>query len=207
MAKLRDLTGKRFGRLTVISHFDQDKFGHHRWLCRCDCGNEKVITGSDLTRKRTRTTSCGCYFLEWKSERNKKHGDSRTRLYGIWFNMLRRCRDPRVSEFRHYGARGITVCGEWVDYPHFKQWAMSNGYQDNLTIERLDVNENYCPENCKWIPMLEQAKNKTTSVKYMGKIQADWARELGVSVNSLCNYRKYHKCSLEDAVKHFQKLL
>lgn len=205
MAKFRDLTGERFGRWAVISHFDQDKWGHHRWLCRCDCGNEKVLYGTELTSGRT--TSCGCYFLEWNSERHRKHGDCHKRLYRTWSSMRKRCRCETCDAFKRYGGRGITICKDWEEYSKFKQWAISNGYQDDLTIERIDVNGNYCPENCKWIPFKEQAKNRTTTVWYKGKNQAEWARELNVTASNLGMYKSHHKCSLEDAVKHFQKLL
>lgn len=140
------------------------------WECRCDCGSIKNVEGSKL--KNGEIVSCGCYGNERRIERATKHNDSRTRLYKSWIGMKQRCYQKKGSDYQNYGGRGITVCDEWKnDFMSFKTWAMQNGYSDNLTLDRIDVNSNYCPENCRWITIKEQNRNKTNTVyiEYNGK--------------------------------------
>jgi hypothetical protein len=161
-----NLTGQKFGRLTVIKRVENriKKCGQKQvmYLCKCDCGNEKVISYDNLKRQ---TRSCGCLHREQISKLNKKHGLHKTRIHSIWWNMLSRCKNKNVKAYKDYGGRGITVCDEWAnDFVNFYNWAMENGYNDNLTIERIDVNKGYNPDNCKFISPEEQAHNKRNSV-------------------------------------------
>lgn len=160
--QLIDLTGKRFGRLIVLS-----KHGHTgkevTWLCKCDCGNETVVMGNSL--RKHNTMSCGCYHRDRARESNIKHGGSarnaKTILYSRWEGIKKRCYSPGCKSFKNYGGRGIKMCDEWRnDYSAFETWALKNGFKKELTIERVDVNGNYCPENCTWIPKSEQSKNR-----------------------------------------------
>jgi len=140
---IKDLTDQRFGKLTVIKLDCKDKRGECKWLCKCDCGNETVVYGSHL--RKGDTVSCGCVMRT----ANKTHGESKTRLYKIWLHMKDRCNNPNGDHYCYYGGRGITYTPIWEDFNEFKSWAINNGYKDNLTIDRIDVNGNYEPDNCR----------------------------------------------------------
>lgn len=157
MGKIKDITGQRFGRLKVCWDVGPDSDRHIKWLCECDCGNEVVVRGSDL--RKGKQISCGCYKRENTSNYATTHGMSNDRLYHIWNGMKDRCKRPTSNAFKYYGERGITVCEEWLDFENFMSWAFSHGYDTDLTIERIDVNGNYEPQNCKWIPLSAQAMN------------------------------------------------
>ena len=163
--KAIDITGERFGRLVAIRRAGKDKRNNALWLCRCDCGNEVIRATSDL-RKRS-NHSCGCRATEHLADMSKKnvtHGMSGTRLYGCYKGMMSRCYREKDIHYNAYGRRGITVCAEWKNNPDaFIDWALTHGYSDDLTIERIDVNGNYEPSNCTWIPMSEQYKNKQSN--------------------------------------------
>ena len=158
-----DLVGKRFGKWAVLEY--SHHVGNHKyWLCRCDCGNIKPVRQQNLVEGKSK--SCGsCHGEKNIGDRTRKHGDFGKPLYCVWAAMKRRCFNKNVAYYEDYGGRGITVCDEWIDYIPFKEWALSTGYEEGLTIERIDVNGNYCPENCKWISLSEQNKNKRNSVR------------------------------------------
>lgn len=170
--KGKNLTNQKFGRLLVLRQIGIDKRTRQKiWLCRCDCGKEKEIITSYLTSGDTQ--SCGCYRKECEIKnlskfwgKPKTHGLSKTRMYQIWADMKDRCNNSKNYSFKDYGARGIKICNEWaIDFINFYNWAINNGYQDNLTIDRIDVNGNYEPSNCRWVTMKEQANNKRNTIK------------------------------------------
>lgn len=182
MAKALDLVGQRFGRLTVTERTENNKHGNSVWICKCDCGKTVKVVAHQLICKKTQ--SCGCLKTEQllvtrvnsKRRENLKsalttHGGSETRLYRVYYGMLTRCFNKKHKSFNTYGGRGITVCDDWKDnFSAFQEWAMANGYDETAqrgqcTIDRIDVNGNYCPENCRWVDAKTQASNKRNNKK------------------------------------------
>lgn len=196
MGKKKDLTGMRFGRLIVVCGAPNLRDGRTAWKCRCDCGNEKVVSGKELQNGSTK--SCGCLTREILIARNTKHGKRYTRLYRIWLMMKNRCSNSKDKFYKCYGGKGITVCDEWSkNFESFYNWAMSNGYASNLTLDRINTDLGYCPENCRWATAKQQANNKTTNhyLTYQGKTQsmAMWADEIGISYSTLrARVNAYH---------------
>ena len=159
-----NLLGMKFSNLSVIRYVGLSKFGSSLWECECDCGNKKVIPTNGLTSGQYK--SCGCLKKERFRNSITIHGQSKTRLYKIWKNMKTRCLNPNNHKFKSYGLRGINVCEEWKNnFEQFYEWAINNGYNDSLTIERIDVNGNYEPLNCTWIEHDKQALNRTNTRK------------------------------------------
>ena len=192
-----DITGNRYGRLTVIREVERMRYAsgnsHRVWECLCDCGN--IIRCTTDRLRRGNTKSCGCLRKEITSKKNYKHGGTKTKLYRIWAEMNGRCFCKTNKAYKNYGARGIRVCDEWrKNFSLFRSWAMSNGYQEGLTIERIDNNGNYCPDNCKWIPKSEQSKNRRNChlITFNGKTQtlSEWSRELHVDRECVRNKEK-----------------
>ena len=188
MSKPIDLTGQRFGRLTVQELAGRDKGGRATWRCLCDCGNTSVVIAYSL--RGGHTTSCGCLRRERAREKAATHRGSKTRLFNIWEQMKKRCGNPSNSGYKNYGGRGITVCEEWAQsFEAFRDWAHANGYRDDLTIDRISNDGNYCPENCHWVTTAEQNSNRrfNHNITHNGETHtlAQWARLTGVKEATL----------------------
>lgn len=158
----KDLTGQTFGRLTVTGYYGKTKSGRSLWLCRCECGNEKIANSDSIKRGLTRSCDCLDREAHFFRPNRKKHGDHGTRLYRIWKAMKSRCYCVNSESYQKwYGARGITVCQEWQnDFSKFRDWALSNGYRDDLSIDRINPDGNYEPHNCRWATAKEQVNNR-----------------------------------------------
>ncbi len=175
MAAAKDVVvDARFGKLVVTKVFSKD--GRKHAHCLCDCGAVKDVVGESLGAK---TNSCGCWRREWAVTHGLKAKNKR--LYYIWKGMIYRCDRPANASYRRYGGRGITVCKAWHSAELFAAWAHSSGYRDDLTIERKDVNGNYEPKNCRWIPLKEQQENRRNSSRYTAwgetKTSSEWRKD------------------------------
>ncbi len=193
MPKRDDLAGRRFTHLVAEEFTGMDSSGRALWLCRCDCGNTKIVPGSKL--KSGDYKSCGCMHHKYG------HGQSDTRIYHIWRTMKARCVDSNSHKYHAYGGRGIKVCDEWLNsFESFYEWAMANGYQEDLSIDRIDNDGDYCPENCRWVTQKEQANNtrKNRLLTHNGETHtvAEWATIVGITKAAL-----YHRLSRGWSVK------
>lgn len=207
-AKYVDLTGQRFGRLYVIKKVEPyvDKRGYTqcRWLCKCDCGKETVMRTTELKSGHSR--SCGCLNRERLLASHTKHGLGKTRIYHIYLGMLDRCFDKNSRPYKYYGGKGITVCDEWIGTEgaiRFKEWAIANGYSETLTLDRIDVNGNYEPANCRWVTNQVQQNNRTDNryVTIDGEVKTakQWADSVGMNYTTLLARLK-HGWDEKDAV-------
>lgn len=189
MSKFIDLTGNRYSRLVVLGRAKSSKAGRARWRCICDCSGERVVLGCDL--KAGKTKSCGCLRREAAPKNRKKtHGETGTRLYRIWATMKARASNPHSNCYKHYGGKGIIVCAEWRDsFENFRDWAMSSGYRDDLTIDRVDNNGDYDTVNCVWSTYKTQANNRSNNrmLNIHGHVRtlSEWATIAGISAATL----------------------
>lgn len=183
---LKDISGHRFGRLTVLFQSGNRPSGGALWRCVCECGSESVFLGGGL--RRGKYVSCGCF----RNERRTTHGQSRTALYKVWTGMKQRCSNPLAKHYESYGGRAISFCESWAEFVPFFDWASASGYKQGLTIDRIDVNIGYCSENCRWISQKEQALNKRRTMKNENGVP--WsviARENGLP-ESMFSHRVSH---------------
>lgn len=203
---MRNYIGLKSGRLTVIG-FDHKTATNHVYVkCQCDCGNMVVVRASSILRKITK--SCGCYAAERNKEKSIKHGMFGSRIYNIWAGMKRRCLDCKLQSFKWYGAKGIRYCKEWERFEPFFDWAKKNGYNDTLSLDRIDPTGNYCPENCRWATCKQQARNKSnnTVVEYNNEKHclSEWAEKFNINYSTLLT-RLRKGCSIEEALKEYRK--
>jgi hypothetical protein len=168
--------GAVFGRLTVIEQTGRTKWKELLWRCRCECGQVVTVQGKCLRRGSTR--SCGCLVNEYPH--GIKHGHRYTRLYRIWTGMITRCENPKAKDFYRYGGAGVHICNTWRrDFAAFHDWAISAGYSDSLTIDRIDSTGNYEPSNCRWVTPVDNSRH-TRNTK-LSLILAEQIRQLTVS--------------------------
>lgn len=209
--EFKDLTGQKFGRLTVIKFIGSSKKGR-LWECECDCAehNHIIVPTGRLTSGNTK--SCGCLHKEQLIARNifnKKWDIKNQRIYNIWRAIIHRCYSTNDKQYRYYGGKNIKVCTEWLNnYELFQLWALENGYADDLTIDRIDSNKDYCPENCRWATLKEQANNKSNNkfIEYMGEIKtlAQWCEILGLNYHRTKARLNTCHWSVEDAFNLFK---
>lgn len=196
----KDLTGQKFGKWTVIKRVDLDS-KRVKYLCRCECGNESVVIGTTLSSgQSTKCRKCG-----YATSKHGTHKKSNTRLYNIWGNMNRRCSRKTATGYEYYGERGIKVCAEWKnDFLNFYNWAINNGYQEDLTIDRIDVNGNYSPENCRWVSRAEQSINKRNNrrITFNGETKTikEWSDDTGLSQDVISRRLNRYNWSVERAL-------
>ncbi len=196
----RDLSGQRFGRLTAIREAGKNKQGNTLWYCVCDCGGNTTTINSNLTRGNSK--SCGCISREKTTQRNTKYLHSGSHLYTVWRSMMARCYTKTNSVYRYYGGGGISVCDRWHSYENFYT-DMAGGYENGLTIDRIDCSGDYEPANCRWVTMLKQANNKrnTKTVTAFGVTAslAEICRENGADYKKTWK-RLWRGWSIEDAL-------
>lgn len=193
MGRFNDLTGQKFGRWTVLYRGEDryNKQGYPRiyWTCKCDCGTIRDVSAVSLVNKQS--TSCGCKRKE-SCAKNVKHGLSGTRIKRIYYNMHSRCENPNTPKFKNHGGRGIKVCDEWSGEDgliNFYNWAMSNGYKEDLTIDRIDDDRDYEPSNCQWADYrtqnLNTRRNNIVTINGVTKTVTEWSEESGINRNTL----------------------
>lgn len=208
---IKNLENQKFGRLTVIDRAEDYTSASGRnyivWNCLCDCGNTKKVLAKNLLAGLTK--SCGCLHKEIATKVNTIHGLCYNRIHNIWRGMHNRCREGYEGAYKHYAGRGIKVCDAWNDFAVFCEWATSNGYEEGLTIDRIDVNKEYSPDNCRWVTQKIQTNNKRNNIllEYKGKFKTvkQWSEELGIKYSVL----KYRTCKkgmlIEDVLKELKQ--
>ena len=219
-----DLTGEKIGRLTVTGIAEIKKTGKRLWRCECSCGNV-VIHETGILRAKSAPQSCGCLQREAASQTGKRTihyllegremmSPQNKRIHTIWTQMRQRCNNPNNHAYSYYGGRGIKVCKEWEDVDVFEKWALENGYEDTLTIDRIDSNGNYEPSNCRWTTMQVQANNTRGNkyITYKGETKslADWCRELNLDYSrtkvrlNACHYTPEQAFELDKYAAQYQ---
>ena len=193
----------RSGRLVVIGFHHKSKSNHVFVECVCDCGKHVVVRASSIVKQESK--SCGCLARELTKKRLTKHGMFGSRIYNIWAGLRRRCYDSNVSGYKWYGGKGIGYCKEWDSFENFYEWAKKSGYKDSLSIDRIDYNKGYSPENCRWVDKFVQARNKKSNVVLTYKNESfccsEWAEILGINYSTLLS-RKRRGFPVEEILFH-----
>lgn len=195
MAKLHDLTGREFGRWTVLYRIENTRHNKAQWWCRCDCGTEKSVVGADLLSDGS--TSCGCFNDECAGHRFRKHGLWGTPTHRTWLNMIQRCTNPKLPGYKNYGGRGITITAQWRGRTGFETFLKDKGERPpGMTLERKDNNGNYTVENTKWATRKEQSNNQRSN-RYLTlnnrtERLSTWATEKGLALPLLYNRLHQH---------------
>lgn len=192
MGTLIDLTGKKFGRYSVIRKDVKNKFNRWMWWCKCNCGTEKAVDGQHL--RTGEASSCGCFNADQKRQicidRNTTHGMRKTRIYSIWMDMRTRCNNPKYAKYHRYGGNGIKICERWSDFELFVQ-DMGEPPNNKYSLDRIDYNADYTPENCRWATQKTQQNNRSTNriIEYKGmqKTLQEWSRITGIPRKTISN--------------------
>ena len=212
MLQRLNLTGRKFNMLTAIKYFGKDERGKTTWLFKCDCGNETVKVATLVNRGIVK--SCGCLSRNKNCGKGasasdrKTHGMSNTRMHHIWLGMKYRCSEHHGAAQKRYSERGISICDEWMKFECFYEWAITNGYDENLTIDRIDNDGNYEPSKCRWVTRKEQNNNRSSNHKitYLGETKGiyEWSKELGIHPQYI--YRYIAKGYTDkQAIEHFKE--
>lgn len=206
---LKNLIGERFGILTVVDFDHKEGKGNYFYKCICDCGNECVKRLSYLKRTNRGRKSCGCWGKEYHKEEKTTHDLSTTLEYTTWCKMKHRCNCTTSDVFKYYGGRGIKVCDRWNDsFENFLE-DMGERPSPQHTLDRIDVNGDYCPENCRWATRYEQSNNmrKTLIFEYDNKTQSlsDWCNELGINKSAIRAIMRRKNYTFEQAVEYYKK--
>lgn len=199
---MNDLTGNKYGRWTVILEGERGHQGKRRWNCICECGTRGLVYQDNLLSGKSE--SCGCLRQERSVAKCRTHGERHSRLYRIWTGMKTRCNNSYHTAYKDYGGRGVTICDEWSDYTVFRDWALSHGYADNLTIDRIDNDGNYEPSNCRWVTQATQVNNCRSNriLEYNGErhTMAEWSKLTNIPYHTLAQRLEKLNWSVERAL-------
>ena len=204
MPALIDISGQRFGRLVALDLAGENPTNHHSmWRCVCDCGNITICDYSNL--KYGTTKSCGCLREELRPSLNYRHGLCYTKLYHVWSAMKDRCYNKNCAAYEDYGKRGISVCDEWrSDFKAFYDWSMNHGYTEGLSIDRINNDGSYSPENCRWATRKEQVNNRSNNLTFTYKgithTLAEWSEIYGINASTLHDRVMRLGYSFEEAI-------
>lgn len=200
--KKQNLIGKKFGKLTVIKE-SENKGKNIAWICKCDCGKEKTVLAYNLTAGKSK--SCGCERIKTLKRVMTKHGGGGTRLYSIFKGMSQRCYNKNNPAYCYYGGKGIKICDEWRnDFESFRNWSQLNGYSETMSIDRINPNGGYEPNNCRWVTMKVQQNNKLNSAFLIIDEEkhtiAEWAEKNNTNKQTLYSkiYRLFEQLNINE---------